>query len=253
MSPILIVLLLWLLVGAMRRVSRAHRRVFQTRLGVSDGQLWCEPAEEPGGCYRWPVDEVWRLRNPGEVLVSFWLARPLPPPTSGAVADTLPGPGGDSSPDPHPQIRDGQTNNSNARIGKLRSSARPGPRRMLDPRKRSMIQRWLISPAMRMRDGSKSLPTRPFQNGISPEPHWRTPTSWSASGLHRRRRRPPPLNLAARSRGMRESSNCWCSNRRLNSLAVGSPIRKCGTIEITAPVAAKSVFAGVCSVVLSTA
>ncbi len=58
----LAVILVWSSVGALRRIARAHRRRLQTLIGVTDGILWCEPADAPPARFRWPVNEVSRLR-----------------------------------------------------------------------------------------------------------------------------------------------------------------------------------------------
>lgn len=72
-APLLGLMFIWMLLGAMRRIRAAFRRGRQTRLGVTHGVLWCEPADAPTPPYHWPVEHVWQIRAiPATFSPSFW-------------------------------------------------------------------------------------------------------------------------------------------------------------------------------------
>jgi hypothetical protein len=74
MAPFFALLFLWMLMGTIRRIRAILRWGRQTRLGVTHGVLWCEPADAPTPAYHWPVEHVWQVRAvPARLWRCFWL------------------------------------------------------------------------------------------------------------------------------------------------------------------------------------
>jgi hypothetical protein len=72
--PVVGGLMIWFVLGGMRRIASARRLNDDTRIGIAGKTVWCRIADRPDEMYHWQMEDVWNLRIVGRRMRgAVWL------------------------------------------------------------------------------------------------------------------------------------------------------------------------------------